>query len=56
MIIDSALSVRLSDHSSHHCGTTHKVFPRVLVTLPVLNMAALSGMINQNGRIGSELH
>jgi len=56
MIIDSALSVRLSDHSSYHCDATHKVFPRVLVTVLVLKAAVLSEMINQNGRIGSELH
>jgi len=56
MIIDSALSVRLFDHSSYHCDTTYKVFPRVLVTVLLFKAAALSEMINQNGRIGSELH
>jgi len=56
MIIDSALSVRLPDHSSYHCDTIRKVFLRVLLTVLVLKAAVLSEMINQNGRIGSELH
>jgi len=56
MIIDSALPVRLSYRSSYYCGATHKVVPRVLVTVFVWSAAALSEMINQNGRIGSELH